>query len=333
RFGIIGLTTEELKTKGSPKNLGGVTVLDTVKILEQLLPVVRRQSDFIIATVHLENEEDTRLASAFPEIRLILAGHVHSTVGSRWVGKTLIAKTGSSGRNVGRVDLDFSSKKLTAMEAKVIPVSNVVPDASVSKVLDPFYEKVKVKMAEVVGEATDDFVKSEKAESPLADIVADAFREKANTQIAIQNIGGLRAPLTKGKITFGNVFEVLPFQNTLITVKLTGAQLKNSLERGLEPTIGMVSLSGLRVRFDLNKAPGERVISALLLDGTPIEDSKLYSVATNDFVLDGGDGFSEFSMGTDIVDTGLSLRDVLVDYFKENPVVTPKLDGRIIVAN
>src|SRR5262252_7326896 len=95
RFGIIGLTTEEVKSKGDPRHMRGVTVLDTVKTLEQLLPEVRRQSDFIIATVHLEDEEDKRVASAFPEIRLIIAGHVHSTLGPVWVGETLIAKTGS----------------------------------------------------------------------------------------------------------------------------------------------------------------------------------------------------------------------------------------------
>ena len=94
RFGIIGLTTEEVKSKGDPRHMRGVTVLDTVKTLEQVLPEVRKQSDFIIATVHLEDAEDKRIASAFPEIRLIVAGHVHSTLGPIRVGQTMIAKTG-----------------------------------------------------------------------------------------------------------------------------------------------------------------------------------------------------------------------------------------------
>jgi 5'-nucleotidase/UDP-sugar diphosphatase len=330
RFGIIGLTTEALKLKSSPKYTNGVSVLDTVKALEQLLPVVRRQSDFIVATVHLEDEEDKRIASAFPEIRLIIGGHVHSTLGPIRAGQTMIAKTGSSGRNVGRVDLSFTNRKLSSMEGKLISVTNVVPDPAVAKVLEPFYEKVKVKMAEVVGEATADFVKSEKEESPLADFVADAFREKSKMQIAIQNIGGIRAPISKGRITWGNVFEVLPFQNTMITLKMTGAQVKKTLERGLVPTIGVVSLSGLRVQFDMRRMPGDRVVSAILIDGTPLEDAKLYSVVTNDFVLIGGDGFTEFQKGTDIVDTGMYLRDAVVEYIKDNPTITPKVDGRIV---
>jgi 2',3'-cyclic-nucleotide 2'-phosphodiesterase (5'-nucleotidase family) len=329
RFGIIGLTTEELKTKSSPKNVDRVTVLDTVKTLEQVLPKVRRRSDFIVVTSHLEDEEDRRVASAFPEVRLIIGGHVHSTLGPIHAGRTLIVKTGSEGRNVGRVDLDFANKKLLKIDEQLIPVTGVAPDAEVAKTLDRFYETVKDKMTEVVGIATDEFVKSEKTESPLGDIVADAFREKGKTQIAIHNSGGIRSPISKGMITWGDVFAVLPFQNTMVTLKLTGAQLKNTLERGLVPTIGMVSLSGLRVRFDLSKPPSERVVSAILLDGTPVEDAKLYSVTTNDFVLVGGDGFTEFANGTDIVDTGIFLRDTVVDYIKAKPRITPTLDGRI----
>src|SRR5215470_2276965 len=267
RFGIIGLTTEEVKSKGDPRHMHGVTVLDTVKTLEQLLPEVRRQSDFIIATVHLEDEEDKRIASAFPEIRLIVGGHVHTTLGPARVGETLITKTGSTGRNVGRVDLDFDGRKLLRMDSKLIPVKNVPPDPAVAAVLEPFNMKVRNKLSEFVGLATGEFIKSDKTESALADVVADAFREKAKTEIAIQNIGGIRANILKGNITWGNVFEVLPFQNTMVTLKLTGAQVKKTLERGLVPTIGMASLSGLRVHFDLTKPPGQRVVSAILLDG------------------------------------------------------------------
>src|SRR6185295_10154569 len=105
RFGLIGLTTEDVKTKSHPNKVGGVTVFDTVKTLERLLPEVRKKSDFIIAMVHLEDEEEQRIASAFPEIRLIVGGHNHDALGPIWLDKTLVAKTGVSGRNVGRVDL------------------------------------------------------------------------------------------------------------------------------------------------------------------------------------------------------------------------------------
>lgn len=331
RFGLIGLTTEEVKTKSHPNKVVGVTVLDIVKTVEDVLPEVRRRSDFIIAVAHLEDAEEKRLASAFPEIRLIIGGHNHEALGPIWLDKTLVAKTGVAGRNVGRVDLDFENKKLIRMEAQLIPVKNVQADPSMSRTLEPFNDRVKTKMAELIAEATEDLTYSRTMESPLANMVADAFREKGRTQIAIHNVGGIRARIVKGKVTWGNAFEVLPFQNTLVTLKLTGAQLRKTLERGLTSTVGLPAVSGLRVQFDRSKPPGQQVVHAVLLDGSALEDSKLYSVTTNDFVLAGGDGYDEFAKGTDIVDSGIFLRDVLVEYVKAHRTISPKLDGRIVV--
>ena len=329
--GLFGLTTEDVKTKSHPNKVGGVNVVDTVKTLEQLLPEVRRRSDFIVALVHLEDDEEKRIASAFPEIRLIVGGHNHEALGPIWLDKTLVAKTGVAGRNVGRVDLDFEDKKLSRMEGRLIPVKDVRPDPEVARVLTPFNDKVKMKMAEVIGEAVGELIYSRTSESPLADMVADAFREKAKTQIAIHNVGGIRARILKGKITWGNAFEVLPFQNILVTLKLTGSQLKKTLERGLVTTVGMVAVSGIRVQFDRSKPPGEQVVSIVFSDGTPVEDSKLYSIATNDFVLAGGDGYTEFANGTDITESGIILRDVFVEYIKNHRILSPKVDGRIVV--
>jgi len=113
----------------------------------------------------------------------------------------------------------------------------------------------------------------------------------------------------------------------MVTLRLTGAQLKRTLEHAR----GNAAVSGVRVEFDRSKPAGQRLVSAILLDGTPVEDSKLYSLTINDFVLAGGDGFTEFAKGTDIVDTGIFLRDVLVDYVKRNRVLSAKLDGRLVV--
>jgi len=331
RFGIIGLTTEQVKTQSHPKLVGRVSVLDTVKTLDQLLPEVRKKSDFIIVTVHVEDEEERRIANAFPEIRLIIGGHNHTTLGPIWLGRTLVVKTGVSGRRVGRVDLDFENKKLAHMEARLIEVKNIRPAPDVAKIIDPYVEKVNMKISEILGEATDDLTYSRTGESPLGDLVADAFREKGRTQIGLQNIGGIRARISKGKITWGNVFEVLPFYNTMVTLKLTGAQLKRTLERGLVSSVGVVAISGIRVRFDIKNPEGQQIVSLQLGDGSPVEDSKLYSITTNDFVQVGGDGFTEFSKATDVVDTGIFLRDVLVDYIKARRIISPVMDGRIVV--
>jgi len=325
RFGLIGLTTHELRTTAHPKNLGDVTVQDPVRILRELLPELQTKSDFVIVMAHLTDEEEKRVASAFPEIRLIVAGHNHDALGPIWLGQKLLAKTGSSGRNVGRVDLDFEAKQLIRMEGKLIPVVNVRPDPEIAKIIQSFETQVARKTAEVIGRATDDFTRSKDSESALADLIADACREKGKTQIGIQNVGGIRAPIAKGAITWGHVFEVIPFDNTLVTLKLTGTQLKKTLSHGL------LGISGLHVELDLKKPADQHLISVTLQDGAPIEDATLYSVSTNDFLVAGGDGYVELGEGREMKDTGILLRDVVVDYIKARRVLSPTVDGRVVI--
>jgi 2',3'-cyclic-nucleotide 2'-phosphodiesterase (5'-nucleotidase family) len=213
------------------------------------------------------------------------------------------------------------------MNARLIPVKNAPASRDVMNILQPFHYRIREKMSEVLGEATEDLVYSRSAESALTDIIADAFREKAKTQIALHNSGGIRANISKGRITWGDVFDVLPFQNTMVTLKLTGAQIKRTLEQAP----GLLAVSGIRVEFDRKRPAGRQLVSAHLLDGAPVEDSRLYSIVTNDFVLAGGDGFTEFAKGTDIVDTGFFLREALVEYIRNHRVISPKLDGRIVI--
>jgi 2',3'-cyclic-nucleotide 2'-phosphodiesterase (5'-nucleotidase family) len=325
RFGIIGLTTEEVATTTHPRNLGGVTALDVVRALQQVVPEVRRQADFIILTAHLTAAEEKRVAAAFPDIRLIIGGHVHDALGPLYIGQTVVAKTGNVGRFVGRVDLDFDYRSLTHIEAKLIPVKDVPPADDVAALIEPFRRKVEATMNQVIGEATADLTRSNESESSLGNLIADAYREKGKTQIAVQNTGGIRTVIPQGKITWGNVFEVLPFTNTLITLKLTGAQLKKTLSWDL------LAVSGLRVQLDLKKPAGQRLVSVTMSDGAPIDDAQYYTVTTNDFVMAGGDGFSEVGKGADITDTGILLRDVFVDYVKAHVVLSPALDGRVVV--
>ena len=112
-------------------------------------------------------------------------------------------------------------------------------------------------------------------------------------------------------------------------MKFTGTQLKKSLINGLRPEVGLPAVSGVRVRFDRQKKGAEQLVSLTLSDGSPIEDQKLYSVTTHDFLLAGGDGYTELANGTDVRDTDILLRDVLVEYIKTHHAVMPAIDGRI----
>jgi len=326
RIGIIGLSTEETPTTTHPKNVKGVQFADVVSTVRQVLPSLQKSSDFIVVLGHLAPVEELGIARAFPEIRLIVSGHTHTELREPIRERdTLIVRTGNFGRFVGQVDLDFEDRSLKLMSSKLIEARGVEPDPGALKAVEPFRLAVERQMNAVLGEATANLPRTPDESGTLMNLVTDAFRARTGTQIALANPGGIRTSLPAGPITYGKVFEIFPFENTVVTMKITGAQLKRSLG------VGVTAVSGVRAVFDLSKPQGQALTSVTLADGSPIIDNATYSVAINDFMQAGGDGYAEFANGTEIQDTGIRVRDMLRDYIKEKKTITPVVDGRIQV--
>jgi len=328
RFGIVGLTTEETPTTTHPKNVKDVQFLDVIQTLERILPSLKNTSDFVIVLGHLSPTEELRIAGAFPEIRLIISGHSHTELQQPiHENNATIVRTGSFGRFVGRVDLDFEDRMLKKLSTQLIEAKGVAPDPEALRAVEPYRAKVERQMNTVLGEATSSLSRIVQEGGALLNLVTDAYRARTGAQIALVNTGGIRSSLPAGPITFGKIFEILPFENTIVTMRISGAQLRRSL------AVRLTAVSGLRVAYDLRKPKGEQLVSVNLDDGSPILDNTTYTVAINDFMLAGGDDYTEFAGGTETKDTGIRLRDVVIDYVREKKTITPVVDGRIQILN
>jgi 5'-nucleotidase / UDP-sugar diphosphatase len=324
RIGVIGLTIENLADVTHPRNLGTIKVRKPEDALRETLPKVRLVSDLIFLVVHIGFEEQLQIAKAFPEIRLIVAGHPHMSRTTQ-VGQTLIVESGVSTQNIGKVEIRLNGKSIESMTSRIIPVRGVEKDAEIQGIIAPYEGQLAARLTERIGEAKDYLIKSETQESSLNNLIADAIREFAGTQIALHNVGGIRAPLRKGPVTKGDMFEVLPFQNTIVKMSLTGSQLKQLLGRRV------LAVSGMRIFWDTTRDYSRRLVSAALDNGEPIQDTVRYSVATNDFMAAGGDGLAELTQGAAIEDTGTLLRDAVTAYLKKHPVVSNATDGRVTI--
>ena len=328
RFGIVGLTTEETPTTTHPKNVKDVRFLDVVRTLEQILPSLKATSDFVIVLGHLAPAEELRIARAFPDIKLIISGHSHTELQQPiHENNALIVRTGSYGRFVGRIDLDFEDRKLKKLSTRLIEAKGVGPDAEVLRAVEPYRMKVERQMDTVLGDAASPLSRIVEEGGALLNLVTDAYRDRTGAQIALTNSGGIRTSLPAGPITYGKLFEILPFENTIVTMKITGAQLRRSL------AVRLTAVSGIRVTFDLRKPNGSQLVSVTLNDGSPILDNTTYTVAINDFMQAGGDDYTEFANGTEVKDTGIRLRDVVRDYIKAKKTISPVTDGRIQIIN
>jgi len=151
----------------------------------------------------------------------------------------------------------------------------------------------------------------------------------------LPNGGGIRASIGAGDVTVGDIYNVLPFDNTLVVVELMGMDIIDALEHSVrlwpEQSGGFLQVSGISFEFVPDALPGGRVINVKVGDNA-ISAGRYYLVATNDFLAAGGDGYDTLKNSKLVADTGIMLRDVVVDYFLENGDVKEPEAGRIVVA-
>ncbi|HEX6359195.1 bifunctional metallophosphatase/5'-nucleotidase [Actinophytocola sp.] len=265
--------------------------------------------------------------------------------------------------------LDRKSKRFTSIAARNVIVENGVrlPDGTWARdaagnflrdpaLVDPaakrLVDKYRTAVApianRVVGTITGDITRTQNAagESALGDVIADAqlaYTASADAQIALMNPGGIRADLSfgfssggeaPGEVTYGEGFTVQPFNNLVVTQTLTGAQLKEVLEQQFPGFAGQIAQRVLQVSagfsfsYDSTRAPGDK-ITAMSLGGVPIDPAASYRVTSNDFLANGGDGFTRFTAGTSRVTAPGFDIDALVSHLGAAAPVSPGQQNRI----
>jgi 5'-nucleotidase len=159
--------------------------------------------------------------------------------------------------------------------------------------------------------------------------VADAQRWAGKGDVAVMNNGGIRTELRGGAVTYGSLVEIHPFGNTLHSIRMTGPQLRGLLEEMLAGEAPRDHVSGLTVRYDPARPKGSRVVSVLMADGTPLSDSRTYSVILNNFMIGRGGGYNA---AASLPSTPLNIGDVdaLIAYLQQLPTpITAPADVRI----
>jgi len=226
-------------------------------------------------------------------------------------------------------------------------------DKEVTTIVTKYSEKIDAVLNETIGETESDLDGEHvrEGETNLGNLLADIIRAASGADAAIINGGGIRAGMKKGAISANNVYNVLPFNNYIVAIRLTGKEIKDTLEHGvsaIEKNEGRFpQVSGLTFAYKASAPVGERV-SVILIAGSAIVPGREYTVATNDFLAAGGDGYTAFgdavksSKDFSVVggvmkgeklfynDSSRWLRDVVIEYIKEKKILAPVPEGRIV---
>ena len=349
RFGVTGVITSQLPYLTLQKNLEGLEVLDEVESLKGIIPELREKSDLVILLSHVGLREQYRdekdfisdyaIAKALPEIDLILGGHTHRVLGKPLrVGKTRIVQSGSYLKGVSRIKIWLTRKghKPVRFRFGYFPISlkKYPPDSKVLELIKSGTEGVYERMQEGIGSSRQWIVKNlsdedkRDGELSLGNLITDVMKAHTETDFAFQNIGGIRTDLPEGELKLRHMYMLEPFGNTLVMMELTGADVRNLMEESVSGSFGFLQFSGLKLVWDSVLPKGKRVLN-VLVDGEEIDDAAVYRITTNNFLAAGGDGFSAFTRGVNKTDTGILLRDILVEYVRTHSPLQVKKDGRM----
>lgn len=345
KVGIFGLATPETAYKTHPKNVEGLVFENPITTANAVVNELESQVDVVIGLTHLgisEGSEYTSkmVAEEVPGIDLIVDGHSHNVLEEgMMVNDTMIVMAGEYSKFLGYVDLTVDNGNISDMKANLIPredTADVEKDFIISTVVDRINRANETITSQPVG-VTNVVLNGERGnvrtgETNLGNLITDAMREKLDTDAAITNGGGIRASIDKGEITQGEVITVLPFGNTAMAIELSGADLRAALEHAVSEypaTEGLFpQVSGIKFTFDGDAEAGNRV-QQVWVGGEELDPDKMYTVATNDFMKAGGDGYSMFTDAPIVKEAG-GLEEVLMEYIELNSPVAPDTEGRIV---
>jgi 5'-nucleotidase len=212
-------------------------------------------------------------------------------------------------------------------------------DARITALAQSYLDRVASKRAEPLGiRSAGVFTNAFSGESTIGDVTADAMRIATGADFAVVNPGGIRAQIPPGDLTYGQLFEVSPFDNYPAVVTMTGAQLADLIRLSVKNDRGILQVSGVRYTADAAKRGADPLVSITKSDGAPLEPAALYRVAMPDFIANGGDGLDPVTQTIPrdrvAIDQSRSMRDVLIEGLRRMPMpLVPKADGRITVLN
>lgn len=302
RVGVVGFVSR-YTPEIVPKEARSLVFRDPVEVLGELREELAAAADLVVVLSHQGVGGDRRLAEAFPDLPLIVGGHSHTVLkeGLR-KGATLIVQAGSRARSVGRVDLwlerdEEGTMRVVESEARLVSLEGrpgEVRNETVDALCAELSRRAEAEMGQVVGRLAGPLERARGLVSSTAgNWVSDLLRERESADVGLHNKGGLRADIHPGEVSRRMLFEMLPFQNTVVVLELRGRHLWDAVRASVEERRHAgLEFSGMEVV--LRRSPeGGFLLEAVLVGGEALEPERVYRVATNSFLAGGGDGYFE----------------------------------------
>lgn len=348
KVGVVGLALENTPTVSSSGDLKFLPVMDTLRA--QAAALRGAGADIVVAVSHTDRRVDNEIVRS-RLVDVLLTGHDHD-LAIAYDGRTVMVESNEEGNYVTAIDLSVSvSGEGAARRVAWTPTFRVndsravTPDPDMLQLVSRYEAELSreldVDVATLAVELDSRTASVRSGETAFGNLIADALRDTSGAEVAITNGGGIRAnkqyPVGH-KLTRRDILTELPFGNRNVVTDVTGKALRAALENGLsqvEQRAGRFpQISGMTVVYNPKAPAGSRVVS-VTVGGQPLDEAKIYRVATNDFMLKGGDGYSALTPpgGKDLDVQGKLMANDVMTFARKLGTITTKVEGRIVAQN
>lgn len=343
KTGIIGVLDEQAFAKVKPDRVAGLKLTDPAAAANRYAEEIRRQgAQIVVLLAHIGGvAENGRLSGAIVPvldelkgIDAVVTGDSHTVFACLYNGIPVV-QAGEYGRYIGHIHLlyDEDAGKITHAAAQVHRTESLPQGSSedMAEFLQPYFDSVDAKYSEILANNPQLLPNEKYGASPLAAYFMDLIKTELKTDIVLYNGGAIRSSLPAGNVTLRELKQIFPFNNTLYVVRLRGSDILAAVEHGLgSREMARVRFAGLRVTADLSAPEGGRIISVCLPDGKELEADAYYSVAVNDFLLDGGDGYTSVKGAQVIRESGSDI-DILASALKKAETINFNYNDKRLV--
>ncbi len=347
-IGILGLTTVGTMVKSSP---GDFTFSEVTEAAAEVATELRDNgAHLVIALAHTDIAEDQMLIDQ-GAVDILLSGDDHLLV-AEYSGDMLFVESGEQADWVSIIDLtldeeqdDDKTEFVWSAEYRIVDSANFEPDPEVVAAVQVFEDQLDEELNVELGSTTTELDTRRETvrsmEAAFANLVADAIREATGADIGMMNGGGIRANQVYAPgtiLTRRDIQTELPFGNKTVVLEVSGQDIIDALENGysqIEKGAGRYPhVSGIAVVYDPGAEAGQRVVS-VSRDGAPLDPAGTFTLAVNDYVAGGGDGYSMLANRPRIVDeyAAVLMTVQIFDYISSRGEVSPAVEGRMTLAN
>lgn len=372
RVGVLGLTTPGIPNWDNVPNYAGLEFHETVSEAKKWVPVLRNKekADLVVIAMHMGLEEDLRtgipspaqvpnenaavaIARQVPGVDVILMGHTHREIGDLFINGVLLTQANRWASHVARVDLylekDESGRwQVVAKSARTIPVTEKTEiDSEIAKLGEPYDKETQAWLGRAIGESTEELTSQgcRFRDTAIIDLIQRVQLEAGKADVSMAACFNPQARIARGSVTVRDIAGLYEYENTLVTLELTGQQLKDALEhsaryfkeyqpgKSLEdlvdqriPGYNFDMAQGVTYDLDVTKPFGQRILN-LKYKGQPLSPTQKLRVVTNNYRVNGGGGFTMYKNAPVVYRSSAEVRELIIDWVEKNKTVPTQADN------